>query len=118
MADQEIAKLIDALSSLSSSFSDDNFSKRLGTDSSLKLGLQKLYSILKYSVSPIAAVADGRDKKRGLEFLEQSQIQAVASLATAVVIATRSLSGSLAYLISFLVLKVQLMRSCRTFFLL
>ncbi|XP_027153889.1 auxin transport protein BIG [Coffea eugenioides] len=92
MADQEIAKLIDALSSLSSSFSDDNFSKRLGTDSSLKLGLQKLYSILKYSVSPIAAVADGRDKKRGLEFLEQSQIQAVASLATAVVIATRSLS--------------------------
>lgn len=93
MAGEEIAKLIDALSPSSSS-SDGNFFQRLRSDSSLKLGFRKLYSILKFAVSPIDAVGgDIGERKLGFELLEQTQIQAVASLATAVVNAARSLSG-------------------------
>lgn len=92
MAD-EIAKLLDALSSSSSSSGDDNLAQRLRSDSSLKLGFHKLYSILKYSVTPIAQGDSGDNSTLGLQSLDSSQIQAVASLATAVVHATRSLSG-------------------------
>lgn len=80
----EIAKLVDVLSSA------DDLSRTLRTDSSLNLGFQKLCSILRQAVEP--TVND--DNKLGLQLWDQSQIQAVASVALAVVNSTRSLSGS------------------------
>lgn len=78
----EIAKLVDVLSS------GDDLSRRLRTDSSLNLGFQKLCSILRQAVEPSADDAN----KLGLQLWDQSQIQAVASLAFALVNSTRSLS--------------------------
>ncbi|CAN4082734.1 unnamed protein product [Withania somnifera] len=78
----DIAKLVDVLSS------GDDLSRRLRTDSSLNLGFQKLCSILQQAVEPTADVGD----KLGLQLWDQSQIQAVASLALALVNSTRSLS--------------------------
>ncbi|PHT91655.1 Auxin transport protein BIG [Capsicum annuum] len=78
----EIAKLVDVLSSA------DDLSRTLRTDSSLNLGFQKLCSILRQAVEP--TVND--DNKLGLQLWDQSQIQAVASVALAVVNSTRSLS--------------------------
>lgn len=80
----EIAKLVDVLSS------GDDLSRRLRTDSSLNLGFQKLCSILRQAVEPSADDAN----KLGLQLWDQSQIQAVASLAFALVNSTRSLSGT------------------------
>lgn len=89
---EEIAKLVDALSCSSG---DVNLSEKLRSDSSLYLGFQKLYSILKYAVKPITSEDDTHTNstKLGIELWDQSQIQALASLATAIVNATRSLSG-------------------------
>ncbi|XP_049346359.1 auxin transport protein BIG isoform X1 [Solanum verrucosum] len=78
----EIAKLVDVLSS------GDDLSIRLRADSSLNLGFQKLCSILQQSVEPTADDAN----KLGLQLWDQSQIQAVASLALALINSTRSLS--------------------------
>ncbi|PHU27450.1 Auxin transport protein BIG [Capsicum chinense] len=78
----EIAKLVDVLSSA------DDLSRTLRTDSSLNLGFQKLCSILRQAVEP--TVND--ENKLGLQLWDQSQIQAVASVALAVVNSTRSLS--------------------------
>lgn len=78
----EIAKLVDGLSS------GDDLSRRLRTDSSLNLGFLKLCSILRQAVEPTADDGD----KLGLQLWDQSQIQAVASLALALVNSTRSLS--------------------------
>ncbi|CAI9109909.1 OLC1v1009837C1 [Oldenlandia corymbosa var. corymbosa] len=88
---EEIAKLVDALSSASPD--DDALSQRLRSDSSLSLGFRKLYSILKRCVTPIDdGDAAGANSKLGLQQLNLSQIQAVASIATAVVQATRSIA--------------------------
>ncbi|PHT57002.1 Auxin transport protein BIG [Capsicum baccatum] len=78
----EIAKLVDVLSSA------DDLSRTLRTDSSLNLGFQKLCSILRQAVEP--TVND--ENKLGLQLWDQSQIQAVASVALAVFNSTRSLS--------------------------
>ncbi|TMX03791.1 hypothetical protein EJD97_014195 [Solanum chilense] len=78
----EIAKLVDVLSS------GDDLSRRLRADSSLNLGFQKLCLILRQSVEPTADDAN----KLGLQLWDQSQIQALASLALALVNSTRSLS--------------------------
>lgn len=80
----EIAKLVDVLSS------GDDLSRRLRADSSLNLGFQKLCLILRQSVEPTADDAN----KLGLQLWDQSQIQALASLALALVNSTRSLSGT------------------------
>ncbi|XP_060191553.1 auxin transport protein BIG isoform X1 [Lycium barbarum] len=81
--DDEIAKLVDVLSS-----GGDDLSRRLRSDSSLNLGFHKLSSILKQAVQPVP----NDDNKLGLQLWDQSQIQAVASVALAVVNSTRSLS--------------------------
>ncbi|XP_009785858.1 auxin transport protein BIG isoform X1 [Nicotiana sylvestris] len=78
----EIAKLVDVFSS------GDDLSQRLRADSSLNLGFRKLCSILRQAVEPVA----GDGNKLGLQFWDQSQIQAVTSLALALVNSTRSLS--------------------------
>lgn len=91
---EEIAKLVDAFSSQSSS-GDVSLSQRLRSDSSLHLGFRKLYSLINYAVTPVDdAHSDSSGKKLGIELWDQSQIQAVASLAMEVVKATRSLSGT------------------------
>ncbi|XP_059670492.1 auxin transport protein BIG [Cornus florida] len=79
----EIAKLVEAL------FEDkpsSDLSQRLRFDSSIKLGLEKFYSILTHGVE---AIGDG---KVGLERWDESQNQAVGSVACAIAYATRSLS--------------------------
>ncbi|PSR87752.1 Auxin transport protein like, partial [Actinidia chinensis var. chinensis] len=63
-----------------------DLSQRLRSDSSLKIGLDKFYSILRLGVG---AVGDG---KLGFEFWEKSQVQAAGSLAYAIAYASRSLS--------------------------
>nr|XP_016439279.1 PREDICTED: auxin transport protein BIG-like [Nicotiana tabacum] len=78
----EIAKLVDVFSS------GDDLSQRLRADSSLNLGFRKLCSILRQAVEPVA----GDGNKLGLQFWDQSQIQAVTSLALTLVNSTRSLS--------------------------
>lgn len=78
----EIAKLVDALSS------GEDLSLRIHDDSSLRTGFHELHAILKHALETIA---DG-DSKLGLEVWDQSQIQAVASSALAVVHSTRSSS--------------------------
>lgn len=81
----EIAVLVEAL------FGDKasaDLPRRLRSDSSLKLGLEKLYLILKHGVE---STGDG---KLGLESWDQSQIQAVYSIAKAIASAANSLSGT------------------------
>lgn len=85
----EIAKLVDVFSS------GDDLSQRLRADSSLNLGFRKLCSILRQAVEPVA----GDGNKLGLQFWDQSQIQAVTSLALTLVNSTRSLSGTLSTII-------------------
>lgn len=83
MAD-DIAKLIIVL------FGEDasiDLPHRLYNDSSLKPGWEKLYVILKQGVQPIG------DGKLGLQGWDQSQMQAVASVAYAIALSTRSLCG-------------------------
>lgn len=89
---EEIAKFVDALSCSSG---DVTLSEKLRSDSSLYLGFHKLYSILKYAVKPITDEGDTHTNstKLGIELWDQSQIQALASLATAIINATRSLSA-------------------------
>ena len=84
----EIGKLVEVLIEDKASSSSD-LSQRLRSDSSVKLGLEKFYSILK---SGVEAIGDG---KLELERWSQPQIQAVCSVAYAVASATRSLSGTL-----------------------
>jgi E3 ubiquitin-protein ligase UBR4 len=77
------AKLIEVL------FEDKaptDLSQRIRSDSSLKLGFERLYLILKQGVQPAG------NGKLGLECWEHSQIQAVASVAYAIAFATRSLT--------------------------
>lgn len=81
----EIAKLVDALAS------GDDLSLRIRADSSIRTGFQQLHAILNRALETIG---DG-DSKLGLEVWDQSQIQAVASFALAVVNSTRSSSGTL-----------------------
>ena len=81
----ELARLVEAV------FDDKasgDLSQRLRSDSSLKLGLEKFYSILRLGVG---AFGDG---KLGFERWEKSQVQAACSLAYAIAYATRSLSGT------------------------
>lgn len=89
MAD-EIATLVAALSS-------DDFSQRLRSDASasvLRVGFQKLYSILRQSVRPVDFDCGGDvGSKLGLEVWDQTQIHALACVSIAVVKAIRSLSG-------------------------
>ncbi|XAR51615.1 Ubiquitin--protein ligase [Bertholletia excelsa] len=59
--------------------------QRLRSDSSLKQGFEKFYSILKLGVEPVA------NGKLGFGCWEQSQVQAVASVAYAIAHASRSL---------------------------
>ncbi|GFS30527.1 hypothetical protein Acr_00g0012440 [Actinidia rufa] len=79
----ELARLVEAV------FDDKasgDLSQRLRSDSSLKLGLEKFYSILRLGVE---ASGDG---KLGFECWEKSQVQTACSLAYAIAYATRSLS--------------------------
>nr|GMC67386.1 auxin transport protein BIG [Ipomoea batatas] len=79
----EIAKLVDTLSA------GDDLSLRIRADSSLRTGFQQLHAILN---DALETIGDG-DSKLGLEAWDQSQIQAVASFALAVVHSTRSSSA-------------------------
>lgn len=88
---ESLTKLAEAI------FSDKNDSRplsssdllhRLRSDNSIRPGLEKLYLILKHGVE---AVEDG---KLRLQSWNDSQIQAVCSLASAIAAASRSLSGT------------------------
>lgn len=79
----EIAKLIQALFEENT---NTDLNKKLRSDSSLNLGLEQFYLILKQGLQSIG------DAKLGLQSWEQSQIQAVASVAYAIAYSTRSLS--------------------------
>ncbi|KAF7130273.1 hypothetical protein RHSIM_Rhsim10G0059600 [Rhododendron simsii] len=81
----EIARLVEVLFDETAPSSGD-LSHRLRSDSSLKLGLEKFYSILRLGVEP---VGDGR---LGFECWDKAQVQAVCSLAYAVAYAARSIS--------------------------
>ncbi|KAK6154972.1 hypothetical protein DH2020_009220 [Rehmannia glutinosa] len=88
---EEIAALVTALSS-------DDFSQKLRSDASaseLRLGFEKLYSILRQSVKPVDYNNGGDDGKAGsnlgLEVWDQAQIHALACVSIAVVKAIRSL---------------------------
>ncbi|CAK9175800.1 unnamed protein product [Ilex paraguariensis] len=81
----EIAKLVEVLFE-DNKQSPSDLSQRLRSDSELKVGMENFYSILK---SGVEAIGDG---KLGLEGWDQSQNQAVASLALAIAYNTRSLS--------------------------
>lgn len=92
---EEIATLVAALSS-------DDFSQRLRSDASasvLRVGFQKLYSILRQSVRPVDFDSGGDGgkggSKLGLEVWDQTRIHALACVSIAVVKAIRSLSGML-----------------------
>lgn len=92
---EEIAALVAALSS-------DDFSQKLRSDASasvLRIGFQKLYSILRQSVKPVDFDNGGDDgkagSKLGLEVWDQARIHALACVSIAVVKAIRSLSGML-----------------------
>ncbi|KAL6498614.1 hypothetical protein OROHE_026555 [Orobanche hederae] len=89
---EEIAALITALSS-------DDFSQKLRSDASsslIRLGLERLYSLLRQSVKPVDFNDGGDDGKPGsnlgLEVWDQAQIHALACVSMAVVKAARSLS--------------------------
>ncbi|XP_047958465.1 LOW QUALITY PROTEIN: auxin transport protein BIG [Salvia hispanica] len=85
---EEIAALVAALSS-------DDFSQRLRSDASasvLRVGFQKLYSILRQSVRPVDFDSGKGGGKLGLEVWEQTRIHALACVSIAVVKAIRSLS--------------------------
>lgn len=58
-----------------------------------KLGLEKLYLILKHAVQ----IETDSDGKLGLQRWDQAQIQAVVSVAYAIVSSIRSISGTLCY---------------------
>lgn len=90
---EEIAALVAALSS-------DDFSQKLRSDASasvLRLGFQKLYSVLRESVRPVDSVSGGDDGKAGsklwLEVWDQDRIHALACVSIGVAKAIRSLSG-------------------------
>lgn len=89
---EEIATLVAALSS-------DDFSQRLRSDASasvLRVGFQKLFSILRQSVRPVdfdSAAGGNGGSKLGLEVWDPTQIHALACVSIAVVKAIRSLSG-------------------------
>ncbi|KAL6961117.1 RING-type E3 ubiquitin transferase [Sarracenia purpurea var. burkii] len=79
----EIARLFEVV------FDDkatNDLSQRLRSDSSLKLGLEKFYSILKLGAGDVG------NRKLGLEGWEKSQVEAASSLAYAIAYATRFLS--------------------------
>ncbi|KAL3624091.1 hypothetical protein CASFOL_032907 [Castilleja foliolosa] len=89
---EEIAALVGALSS-------DDFSQKLRSDASasvLRIGFEKLYSLLRQSVKPAEFDHRGDDGKAGsnleLEFWDQAQIHALASVSIAVAKAIRTLS--------------------------
>lgn len=88
---EEIAALVKALSS------DDLSIKLRSAESAslLKLGLNKLFSILKQSVKPIDYEDSTGDGKLGLQVLDQAQIHALASVSLAVVNAARLLPSIL-----------------------
>lgn len=90
----ELAKLVEVL--LEDKASDD-FSNRLRS-TEVKAGLEKFYVILNHGVD---ATGDG---KPGFESWNNSQIQAVASIASAVASATRSLSRTISGPCMFLIL--------------
>ncbi|XP_047314774.1 auxin transport protein BIG [Impatiens glandulifera] len=79
----DIAKLIELVFDEKSS---GDISQLIGSDSSVRLGLERFFCILKFGVE-----VNG-DGKLGLESWEQSQAGAVAFLACAVAYSTRSLS--------------------------
>lgn len=90
---EEIAALVAALSS-------DDFPQRLRSDASasvLRVGFQKLYSILRQSVRPVDFDSGGDGgkggSKLGLEVWDHTRIHALACVSIAVVKAIRSLSG-------------------------
>ena len=86
---EQLLKLVEAVSSHS------DLSHRLRSDS-VKLGLERFYSIIKYGVEAIDDDDDDNgDKKLGLQCWTQSQIHSVFSIAIAIASATRSLSGAL-----------------------
>ncbi|KAJ8436015.1 hypothetical protein Cgig2_007673 [Carnegiea gigantea] len=86
---EQLLKLVEAVSSHS------DLSHRLRSDS-VKLGLERFYSIIKSGVEVIDYDDDddddNGDKKLGLQCWTQSQIHSVFSIAIAIASATRSLS--------------------------
>jgi len=85
---EQLLKLVEAVSS------HNDLSHRLRSES-VKLGLERFYSILKHGVEAIDDDNDDDDKKLGLQCWSQSQIHSVFSIAIAIASATRSLSGAL-----------------------
>lgn len=88
----EIAVLVEAV------FGDKSpadLHRRVRSDSSLKLGFEKLYLILKSSVEV------DPDGKLGFELWDQSQIQAVSSIGYAIYSAFNSISGTVSVFILF-----------------
>ncbi|KAL8161170.1 hypothetical protein V2J09_012659 [Rumex salicifolius] len=87
---EELARLVEAVTedkAASASSSGDRLSQRLRSDS-VKLGLEKFYSILQSAVEPIA---DDDHNKLGFQRWDLSQIQSVSYIALALASATRSL---------------------------
>lgn len=86
---EELARLVEAVTEdkPTSASSGDRLSQRLRSDS-VKLGLEKFYSILRTAVEPIA----DDHNKLGFQQWNQSQIQSVSYVALALASATRSLS--------------------------
>ncbi|KAK4477539.1 hypothetical protein RD792_016768 [Penstemon davidsonii] len=90
---EEIAALVSALSS------SDDFSLKLRSDASasvLRLGFEKLDSMLRQSVRPVDSNndgdGDGSGSKLGLEVWDQARVHALACVSLSVVKAFRSLS--------------------------
>lgn len=102
---ESLTKLVEVLfsdKSDSKSLSSSDLLHRLrSSDDSIRPGLEKLFLILKHGVEPV------EDGKLGLQSWNDSQIQAVCSLASAIASASRSLSGTSLhfFLFFFLVIK-------------
>ncbi|KAL9226491.1 hypothetical protein vseg_002298 [Gypsophila vaccaria] len=91
MADEALAKLLEALCAANNNNNSDNadFSLRFRSDS-VKLGFRQFYSILNIGVGVIADADDS--SKLGLQSWTHSQIQSVLSVALLIASSTRSLS--------------------------
>lgn len=86
----EIAVLVEAVFGDKSSA---DLHRRLRSDSSLKLGFDKLYLILKNSVEV------EQNGKLGFELWDQSQIQSVYSIGCAIYSSVNSISGIVSFFI-------------------
>ncbi|KAI4352364.1 hypothetical protein L6164_006625 [Bauhinia variegata] len=94
---ENLNRLSEALFVDSKSLSSHDLIQKLRSDDAIRLGLNSFLSILKRGVE---VVGDGR---LGLESWDDSQIQAICSIAYAIVSASRSLSGKVSVISLWLI---------------